>query len=213
MRSTRYGHPAAHALPAATPQASQTLIPDKAGHPWQLLLCVSLAAVLGIAAGRAVIAYSGSICVVDGQSMAPTFDSGARVYTAPIATPLERGDIVLVDDGRKEYALKRIVGLPGETVQLWRGYLFINSRMLREPYLPKHTYTFPDEQAETYVFHLGAREFFLLGDNRRVSVDSRSYGPVAENQIKSRVPEGNHVRPRFDAFTLPTAGKRTIRPL
>src|SRR5690348_10467081 len=125
--------------------------------PLRWLLTVSLAAFFGIAAGRTVIAaLSGSVSVVDGNSMYPTYLPGDRVYTAPISSPLMRGDVVLMDDGRQEYALKRVIGMPGETVHLWRGYVFINRIMLREPYLPKHTYTSPSQESEVSVFELGA---------------------------------------------------------
>jgi len=173
-----------------------------------------LSAFLGIAAGKTVIGSLGSVSVVDGVSMAPTYQPGARVYTAPIFTPLERGDIVLVNDGDSGYALKRIVGLPGETIHLWRGYVFINCRMLTEPYLPKYTYTFPDERGEVSIFRTGSDEYLVLGDNRTRSIDSRFYGPVKRNQIVSRVPLPEHtVRARRTDFTLPVEGKRTIRPL
>jgi signal peptidase I len=193
---------------------NQTLWQNK---PWRWSVTLLFAALIGIAAGHTVKgSLSGSVSVVDGVSMAPTYQPGARVYTAPISSPLERGDIVLVDDGNqdREYALKRVVGLPGETVQLWRGYVFINGRMLREPYLPKHTYTFPDERNEHFTAKVGPGQYFLLGDNRSLSVDSRSYGPVDRKQIKSRVPSPIGVlRPRFAAYTLPDAGKRAIRPM
>jgi signal peptidase I len=185
--------------------------------PWRWSVTVLFAALVGIAAGHTVKGtFSGSVSVVDGVSMAPTYKPGARIYTAPISSPLERGDIVLVDDGNqdKEYALKRIVGLPGETVQLWRGYIFINGRMLREPYLPKHTYTFPGERIEHFLAKIGPDQYFLLGDNRSLSVDSRSYGAVDRKQIKSRVPSSAGVlRPQMASYTLPLTGKRSIRPL
>ncbi len=184
-------------------------------EPFRLLATASLAAFFGIAAGHTVIAaLSGSVSVVDGMSMAPTYISGERVYTAPISTPLQRGDVILVDDARGDYALKRIVGLPGERIQLWRGYVFVNRLMLREPYLPKHTYTCPSQQTEISGFELGQDQYFVMGDNRVCSVDSRTYGPVARRQIKSRVPMPDGIiRPSFAAFTLPSEGKRTIRPL
>ncbi|HTL58518.1 MAG TPA: signal peptidase I [Candidatus Limnocylindrales bacterium] len=170
---------------------------------------------IGVAAGHTVIAsICGSVSVVDGMSMAPTYVSGERVYTAPISGPLSRGDIVLMDDGSKDYALKRVVGMPGEIVHLWRGYVFINRKMLREPYLPKHTYTCPSQQTEICVFELGEDQYFVLGDNRTCSIDSRTYGPVDRNKIKSRVPVPHgFMRASFAAFTLPSEGKRTIRPL
>ncbi len=184
-------------------------------EPLRWLLTITLSAVVGIAAGHTVIsALSGCVSVVDGNSMAPTYISGERVYTAPISTPVERGDIVMIDDGRQDYALKRVIGLPGETIHLWRGYVFVNRIMLKEPYLPKHTYTAPSQQTEVAVFELGQDQYFVLGDNRVSSIDSRTYGPVNRSHIKSRVPMPDSVlRPSFAAFTLPAKGKRTIQPL
>lgn len=183
--------------------------------PLRWLLAIAFAAMVGIVTGHKVIAsVSGSVCVVDGTSMMPTFAPGSRVYTAPISTPLQRGDVVLVDDRNKEYALKRIVGLPGETVQMWRGYVFINRKMLREPYLAKHTYTYPDALREISIFKLRDGEYFVMGDNRDYSVDSRRYGPVGRDQIKSRAPSyGDSMRACFSAYTLPSEGKRTIKAL
>jgi signal peptidase I len=182
--------------------------------PFRWMFAACAAALVGVAAGRAVKSISGSVSVVEGRSMAPTYESGARVYTAPITTPVERGDIVLVDDGHADFALKRIVGMPLETVILWRGYVFINRKMLREPYLPKHTYTFPSPENELCVFELGEDQYFVMGDNRLCSVDSRAYGPIQRKRIKSRVPPSETtLRGHFAAYTLPEQGKRTIRAL
>src|SRR5436190_12680459 len=104
------------------------------------MLAVAFAALAGIAASRAFFC---SVAVVDGPSMSPTLPSGSHIYTAPISTPLERGDVVVLDDGNREYAIKRIVGMPGETVHLWRGKVFINRKMLAEPDLLKHKFTCP----------------------------------------------------------------------
>jgi signal peptidase I len=183
-------------------------------EPCRWLITVIIAAFIGIAAGHTVLGSFGSVSVVDGQSMVPTYQSGARVYTTSISTPLARGDIVLLDDGKKEYALKRVIGLPGETIALWRGYVFVNCHMLAEPYLPKYTFTFPDEKRETRIFRLENEEYFVLGDNRMFSIDSRAYGPVDRSHIKSRVPAASaELRPRFVPFTLPVDGKRLIRPV
>jgi signal peptidase I len=183
-------------------------------EPCRWLITVVIAAFIGIAAGHTVLGSFGSVSVVDGQSMAPAYESGARVYATPISTPLARGDVVLLDDGKKEYALKRVIGLPGETIALWRGYVFVNCRMLFEPYLPKYTFTFPDEQREARVFRLENEEYLVLGDNRMFSIDSRFYGPIERNRIKSRVPHASgDLHPRFVPFTLPVDGKRSIRPV
>src|SRR5512133_3437797 len=89
-------------------------------QPCRWLIAVVFSAFVGIAAGHTVIGFSGSVSVVDGISMAPTYQPDARVFTGPISTPIQRSDIVLVHDGSSSSALKRVVGLPGETVKLWR---------------------------------------------------------------------------------------------
>ena len=142
-----------------------------------------LAAVAGIAVGRN---FLGSVSVVTGSSMAPTLAEGMHVYTAPISGGVNRGDIVVMDDHRGDYAIKRVIGMPGETVYLWRGYVFIDRRILLEPYVPKKVYTLP--RLRTSVFVLGPEQYFVLGDNRPESADSRLYGPVERGQIKKRIP-------------------------
>lgn len=184
---------------------------------WANSLCrMSIAAIvaafLGVGAGRAFI---GSVYVVDGTSMAPNYPPGTHLYGMPITTPLERGDVVMLNDGKKDYAVKRIIGLPGESVQLWRGRVFINRKMLVEPYLPKHTYTCPVERARRgATFVLGEEEYFVLGDNRFNSADSRIYGPVERRQIKRRValPDG-FVCAYVAPYTLPAYGGSVVRPL
>jgi signal peptidase I len=178
---------------------------------FRICLAVAAALALGIGAGHAFI---GAVYVVEGTSMKPSYPPGTRLYGAPISTPLQRGDVVLLDDGRTDYAVKRIIGLPGETVQLWRGQVFINRQMLVEPYLAKYTFTYPIERARrgaTYV--LDDDQYLVLGDNRPNSADSRSYGPVEANQIKRRVPlPENFVPAYFAPFTLPSYGSTLARP-
>ena len=162
-------------------------------------------------AGRLFI---GGVYVVDGTSMDPNYPAGTELYGAPIPTPLERGDVVIFDDGQADYAIKRIVGLPGETVQLWRGQVFINREMLIEPYLPKHVFTYPAEPLRRgATFVLGEDQYVVLGDNRPSSADSRTYGPVSRKQIRRRVPQPEAFVCAYSApYTLPEYGKSTIRP-
>jgi signal peptidase I len=169
--------------------------------PYRTLLAGVFAAFLGLAAGRT---FLGSVSLVEGTSMMPTYQPGAWVYTAPVSTALQRGDVVVLDDGHKDCAVKRIVGMPGETVQIWHGFVFIDRKILNEPYVEKHTYTYPKRLA---VFVLKEGQYFVLGDNRLNSIDSRAYGPVDRNQIKRRIPlPENSLRARFDPYTLPNDG-------
>ncbi len=177
----------------------------------RILVAAASAISVGVGAGHAFI---GSVYVVDGTSMDPTYPAGSHLYGAPISTPVQRGDVVLLDDGKEDYAVKRVIGLPGETVQLWRGRVFINRRMLVEPYLPRNIYTYPVEptrRGATYV--LSERQYFVLGDNRPCSADSRTYGPVDRKQLKRRVPlPEDFVCAYLAPFTLPDYGKTLIRP-
>jgi signal peptidase I len=167
------------------------------------LILAAFAAVGGLAVGRN---FLGCVSVVTGSSMAPTFEEGTRVYTKPISGSVNRGDVVVVDDRSDDYAIKRVVGLPGETVYLWRGYVFIDRKILLEPYVPKRVYTLPRQRVA--VFELGPNQYFVLGDNRPNSADSRIYGPVERNQIKKRIqlPEGA-IRAYFGPVRLPPFGK------
>src|ERR1051325_5495538 len=161
-----------------------------------------LAAVAGLAVGRN---FLGSVSVVTGSSMAPTLEEGSRVYTAPISGSVNRGDVVVMDDGSTDYAIKRVVGLPGETVYLWRGYVFVDRKILLEPYIPKKVYTLPRVRAA--VFELGPNQYFVLGDNRPNSADSRLYGAVERKQIKKRIVLAESaVQAHFGSVRLPPFG-------
>jgi signal peptidase I len=175
----------------------------RAKHNYFPLILSAFAAISGLAVGRNFI---GSVSVVTGCSMAPTFEEGSRVYTKPISGSVNRGDVVVMDDGAGDDAIKRVVGLPGETVYLWRGYVFIDRKILLEPYVPKKVYTLPRQRLA--VFELGPGQYFVLGDNRPNSADSRLYGPVERKQIKKRIqlPEST-ARAYFGPVRLPPFGK------
>ena len=185
------------------------------GNSWQkpafrYWLAIVLAAVAGVAFGKT---FLNSVSVVQGSSMAPNYPPGTMLCTTPISAPLQRGDVVLLDDGKKDYAVKRIIGLPGETVHLWRGFVFINREMLVEPYLPRRTYTYPGNGLGA-AFILGEDQYFLLGDNRLNSTDSRAYGAIERKQIKRLIPlAAGTTRAHFAHYTIKLNGKDLIQPM
>jgi signal peptidase I len=99
---------------------------------------------------------------------------------------IERGDIVVFwypKNPEKSY-VKRIIGLPGETVEMRNGVVYINNEAMREDYLDtEHNQTLGNLKKETVPEH----HYFVLGDNRDNSSDSRIWGPVPEKYIYGKV--------------------------
>lgn len=141
----------------------------------------------------------GTFSIVEGISMAPTFRPNDVVQARTLHEELQRGDVVIVADYQGEEMIKRVIGLPGETVSLFRGFVYINHQRLIEPYLPKCTYTFKrDQSTESSIsWHLKGEQYFVLGDNRLQSADSRQYGPLVRQQIHRIVDTPANVRPEF----------------
>ena len=133
---------------------------------------------------------------VVGSSMLPTLESRDGIFVEKISKHLKgglkRGDIVTVDmRGRgsqeeEKYIIKRIVGLPGEHLMLRGGSVFIDEQVLDEPYLPEGTMTEIRDLRYAEVM-LGADEYFLMGDNRPSSHDSRSLGPFPLADVEGRM--------------------------
>ena len=119
---------------------------------------------------------------VNGQSMYDTL-SGNEIMLLYRIGEIERYDMVVADlivDGKKDDTLiKRIYGLPGETIKCENGVIYINDHKIEDPYATNET---SDFEAVT----LGDDEYFLLGDNRSISLDSRIIGPVKEKDIEGR---------------------------
>lgn len=94
---------------------------------------------------------------------------------------IERFDIVVVKQEKEEALIKRVIGLPGETVEYKDNHLYINGEEIEDPY--------NDEKTEDYILEttLGKEEYFVLGDNRSDSLDSRILGPIEQEEIKGRI--------------------------
>src|SRR3990167_1865452 len=128
--------------------------------------------------------------IVDGASMDPTFTTGDYLIvdelTYHFKTP-ERGSVLIFKyprDPRKSF-IKRVIGLPGERISIANGKVTITNVehpdgfLLDEPYVEL-------SKKDNSDFILGAKEYFVLGDNRLASLDSRIWGPVPEKNIVGR---------------------------
>jgi signal peptidase I len=123
---------------------------------------------------------------IKGASMSPTLRDGERYLlyrcTYLLRTP-RKGEIVVIEDPEDHgLSVKRIVGLPEETVEMRTDGLYINNEKAPEPYLLSK-YTLRPHYHPTEAVRLASNQYFVMGDNRNRSADSRVYGPVARNQI------------------------------
>lgn len=117
--------------------------------------------------------------------MSPAFMPGDQLLvgrTRPTSSGVARGEVVVVRDpreGRQRY-LKRVIGLPGERVQQTEGSLFVNENAISEGYLGGLPSVVGLDEA---TWSLGDSDYFILGDNRAHSTDSRDFGPIKHDDI------------------------------
>jgi len=168
----------ARALPALSQDLTQQLL---------LLVALALLSVLGYFFVTRFIATS---VIVQGRSMAPTLQDGERLILyrwSYLCHPPKRGDVVVVKDpGHTDYAVKRVIATPCDWVYFRRGAVLVNGKYLVEPYLAANTQTFLPDSYEKLLL-MGKDRYFLLGDNRAASEDSRYYGAVHRSQIISSI--------------------------
>lgn len=124
---------------------------------------------------------------VIGVSMTPTLkNSGFYLLNRCVylmRDPRPSDIVVIRDPLDQSYSVKRIIAGNGDSVYIKGGHVYVNGRELIEPYLPHNMPTFTFERRPEMVVRCGEHEYFLLGDNRMNSTDSRAYGPVSRQNI------------------------------
>lgn len=175
---------------AAPQQPSVAAAPTAQGSTASSLLRELVEVVL-----LAVILYFGiSFAVqtvhVEGLSMFATLDDNDYLIANKIDYRLhspQRGDIVILrppTDNSKDF-IKRVIALPGERVLIRDGIVYINGRKVDEPYLPEAWTVFAN-WGGTDGTVMGSDQYFVMGDNRNKSQDSRSFGPITRDRIDGR---------------------------
>ena len=129
---------------------------------------------------------------IGGISMEPSYKHGQIIFMKPYSKAPQRWDVVLFNDDKNEQLVFRIVGLPGEVVDLTATGLHIDGTPLslvldaltiNYELLPKH----PSFSQVSYPLTLGSDSYFLLGDNPKNSFDSRCFAEVAMKQIIGKI--------------------------
>src|SRR6266853_2202425 len=121
---------------------------------------------------------------VEGGSMEPGLEDQERIFINKLAyrfESIERGDIVVFHyprDTHKSF-IKRVIGLPGDRIRISAGHVYVNNRSLAEPYVPSD-YQDARSYSETVVPN---NAYFVLGDHRNSSNDSREFGPLMRRNI------------------------------
>lgn len=130
---------------------------------------------------------------VSGSSMVPTFHNGDYILTDKLSYRFgspKRSDIIVLKNPRDESQdfIKRIIALPGEKIKIEGNFVYINGELLKESYLPAATNTsggtFLKDMEEIKV---GPNQYFVFGDNRNHSSDSRAWGGVTKEEIVGKV--------------------------
>jgi signal peptidase I len=173
------------------PEDSQPPLPDEEGQPsspgqtlfgllWDFLETVFLTLVIFF-----LIQFIIRNFKVDGSSMEPNLHNGQFLIVDKVSyrfSEPRRGDIIVFVPPTNPYQdyIKRIIALPGETVEVKKGEVYVNNQLLVEPYTPhKGSYT----MAKRVV---GQNEVFVLGDNRDNSNDSHNWGALQKDRIVGR---------------------------
>ncbi|NLG85446.1 MAG: signal peptidase I [Firmicutes bacterium] len=150
-----------------------------------------------------VTVFVGRFCRVKGLSMEPTLYTGEWLWTDKLGyllgRPIKRGDIIVLKyKDTKEKYVKRVIGLPGDKVEIRDNAVYVNGFKLKEPYIkepPFGDYTLTEVPPNSY---------FVMGDNRNQSDDSRgSVGPVPREKIEGRAVLRLWPIWRLKIFTLP----------
>jgi signal peptidase I len=175
-----------------TPAASERTPPFDFGRLLKQIGTLAVIAILSMGCYLSISRCFVQTIEVVGESMIPTLQPGNHYilnrWALHNAGP-ERGDVVVIRDPEDHgYSVKRVIALGGESVHFVDGKVLINGEALKEPYLKPGTYTFTySAKAREQFITCGQDSYFVLGDNRSNSIDSRAYGAVSRQDVLGRV--------------------------
>ena len=128
---------------------------------------------------------------VSGNSMHPTLKNGQRVFFLRILPEYKVGDVISFRMPSGDYYVKRVIAKEGDVVRVENGKVYVNDQELVEPYAKGKTEI--QEDTVVYPYFVGKDSYFVIGDNREHSIDSRSFGAIVKYQIRGEI-LGNQVK-------------------
>lgn len=157
-----------------------------------LILDIIEIILIGLAVTVMVWLFLVSSLEVAGDSMEPTLLNKEHIAAYKVVgfnSKFKRGDIVVfTNPNTGQLLVKRIIGLPNEEIMILDNEVYINGYREKEPYLPQNTQTNPSSLIkEGEPLLIPAESYFLMGDNRAESTDSRSFGPIEKDAISGKV--------------------------
>ncbi len=164
--------------------------PRRRSHRWILEWIVVILVAVGVAFG--VRTFVAQTYYVPSTSMWPTLKAGDRIVVNKLYGTIHVGDIIVFKRPPAEDCggppvpdlVKRVVGLPGQTVSAHGGQVYITGKLLKEPWLPKGPQTYT-RMSKPFTVPKG--DYFVMGDNRVNSCDSRMWGPVKASYVVGKV--------------------------
>jgi signal peptidase I len=185
--------------PAQPPQPAQAVQTQRDLRGWTRDLAVALGF------GLVIIIFLYQPVKVEGTSMAPLLSDQERIFINKFVyhfEPIERGDVVVFwyPLDRSKSFIKRVIGLPGDAVEIRDGHLYLNGDQMNEPYVPASYLDGSSYAART----LAPDEYFVMGDHRDSSNDSRMFGPVPRTYIYGKAVFAYWPADHFGSLTSPS---------
>ena len=181
--------PTATSSPLAT-ASSPSVAPEQSPTPSHQLLRHEIRVwtrdlLIAIGLALVIIVFLYQPVKVEGTSMAPLLSDQERIFINKFVyhfEPIERGDVVVFwyPLDRSKSFIKRVIGLPGETVEIRRGNVYVNGSEFTEPYVPPQ---YAGRQRLRADPRSARTRYFVMGDHRISSNDSRVFGPVSSQFI------------------------------
>jgi signal peptidase I len=200
------GEPGVSGDPGAPGTAGEHGVPGEPGasttprwRRWRRVLFETavIAAVALLLAGL-VRTFVFQIFSIPSTSMVPTLDVGDRIVVEKLffsPSDVHEGDIVVFSHppldqcgvSQEEDLVKRVIGLPGQTIYSQGNTIYINGKPLAEPYLPRYDPLGKPIASRQHPYKVPPGDFYVMGDNREISCDSRYWGPITGSSIVGKV--------------------------